>query len=141
MRSILKLQRYLLNFVRTIPLVQYKGIDSIKFRTSILDSLLEIGLDENFESPSFFLTSPFSFQWYLHLILTGACLACATGVKMVGLFTVACIGVATLIDLWRLLDFQRGLTVRLFGEFLIPVFLPFFFLFLIPNSVFFFCSF
>ena len=39
---------------------------------------------------------------------TGAAIACATGVKMVGLFTVATIGVATVIDLWDLADHKRN---------------------------------
>lgn len=39
---------------------------------------------------------------------TGAAIACATGVKMVGLFTVGTIGVATIIDLWDLADHKRN---------------------------------
>ena len=31
--------------------------------------------------------------------------------KMVGLFTVACIGIAVLFDLWELLDIRRGLSM------------------------------
>jgi dolichyl-phosphate-mannose-protein mannosyltransferase len=38
---------------------------------------------------------------------TGAAIACATGVKMVGLFTVGTIGMATIIDLWDLSDSSR----------------------------------
>ena len=34
----------------------------------------------------------------------------ATGVKMVGLFVVAAVGVATLYDLWDLLDINKGLS-------------------------------
>ncbi|KAI9098296.1 Dolichyl-phosphate-mannose-protein mannosyltransferase-domain-containing protein [Phlyctochytrium arcticum] len=56
----------------------------------------------------------FSAAWYFWLSATGFFLACTTGVKMVGLFTVAAIGVAVLIDLWNLLDIRRGLSLRQF---------------------------
>ena len=39
----------------------------------------------------------------------GASIACATGVKMVGLFTVATIGIATVVDLWDLADQKRNI--------------------------------
>jgi dolichyl-phosphate-mannose-protein mannosyltransferase len=52
---------------------------------------------------------PFSNAWWLWLSLTGVGLAFALGVKIgMGLFTLALIGVATLVDLWRLLDIKRG---------------------------------
>ncbi|KAJ3121116.1 hypothetical protein HK098_003965 [Nowakowskiella sp. JEL0407] len=50
----------------------------------------------------------FSFKWWLWLSLTGISLALTMGVKMVGLFAVATVGIATLVDLWRLLDIRRG---------------------------------
>lgn len=31
-------------------------------------------------------------------------------IKMVGLFVVSLVGLATIVDLWRLIDFRRGLT-------------------------------
>lgn len=49
-------------------------------------------------------------------MFTGVSLGLATGVKMVGLFTVGLIGIATLCDLWRLLDYRRGLTMREFTK-------------------------
>jgi dolichyl-phosphate-mannose-protein mannosyltransferase len=49
----------------------------------------------------------FTMEWWFRLLLTGVGLALCTGVKMVGLFTVAVVGVATLFDLWELLDYKR----------------------------------
>ncbi|KAI9012737.1 Dolichyl-phosphate-mannose-protein mannosyltransferase-domain-containing protein [Gaertneriomyces semiglobifer] len=57
---------------------------------------------------------PFTCDWYLWLALTGLGLALTTGVKMVGLLTVATVGIAVLYDLWDLLDIKRGLTMRQF---------------------------
>ncbi|KAI8850085.1 glycosyltransferase family 39 protein [Chytridium lagenaria] len=53
---------------------------------------------------------PFSANWWIWLAMTGVGLACTLGVKMVGLFTIASVGIATLVDLWRLLDFKRGVS-------------------------------
>ncbi|KAJ3125832.1 hypothetical protein HK101_005847, partial [Irineochytrium annulatum] len=52
--------------------------------------------------------NPFTFNWWYWLTLTGVGLGCTCGVKMVGLFAVATVGVAVLVDLWRLLDKRRG---------------------------------
>ncbi|KAI9351121.1 Dolichyl-phosphate-mannose-protein mannosyltransferase-domain-containing protein [Zopfochytrium polystomum] len=60
--------------------------------------------------------APFSFTWWLWLSLTGVTLALTLGIKMVGLFTMATIGIATLNDLWRLLDIKRGLSNREFAR-------------------------
>ncbi|KAI8585613.1 Dolichyl-phosphate-mannose-protein mannosyltransferase-domain-containing protein [Geranomyces variabilis] len=73
---------------------------------------------------------PFTPKWYLWLSLTGVGLACTTGVKMVGMLTIAAIGVAVLFDLWDLLDIRRGLTMRQFSRHfaaraLCLIFLPF----------------
>lgn len=43
---------------------------------------------------------PFSAKWYFWLVMTGASIGFVTGVKMVGLFATALIGVYTLADLW-----------------------------------------
>ncbi|KAJ3036664.1 hypothetical protein HDV00_002488 [Rhizophlyctis rosea] len=59
---------------------------------------------------------PFTFKWWFWLSMTGVSLALTTGVKMVGLFTVACVGIAVLFDLWELLDIRRGLTMRQVGR-------------------------
>ncbi|KAF9952125.1 hypothetical protein BGZ70_000719, partial [Mortierella alpina] len=56
--------------------------------------------------------SPFSVRWWSWLIATGVSIALTTSVKMVGLFTVATIGVAVLCDLWDLLDIRRRLTMQ-----------------------------
>ncbi|GBB86163.1 hypothetical protein RclHR1_01260034 [Rhizophagus clarus] len=58
----------------------------------------------------------FSNEWWVWLITTGVSLGLTIGVKMVGLFTVMTIGVAVLIDLWNLLDINRGLTMTQFRK-------------------------
>ena len=50
----------------------------------------------------------FTFAWWTWLTLTGVGLALVMGVKMVGLFTVATVGIATLTDLWYYLDIRKG---------------------------------
>lgn len=50
---------------------------------------------------------PFSFWWWSWLTLTGAGLGATVSVKWVGLFTIAMIGVATLMQLWELLGDTR----------------------------------
>ncbi|KAJ1913674.1 Dolichyl-phosphate-mannose--protein mannosyltransferase 4 [Tieghemiomyces parasiticus] len=56
--------------------------------------------------------TPFTRRWWTRLALTGVCLGLVTSVKLVGLLTVGMVGVAVLTDLWRLLDVERGLTIR-----------------------------
>ncbi|KAJ3131136.1 hypothetical protein HK101_004796 [Irineochytrium annulatum] len=60
--------------------------------------------------------NPFSFDWWFWLTWTGVALGCACGVKMVGLFTVATVGIAVLCDLWRILDIKRGTSVLTFAK-------------------------
>jgi dolichyl-phosphate-mannose--protein O-mannosyl transferase len=43
--------------------------------------------------------------------MSGFGLALVTQVKMVGLFLVASVGIATVIDLWELSDLKRGLSL------------------------------
>ncbi|TPX64456.1 dolichyl-phosphate-mannose---protein mannosyltransferase [Spizellomyces sp. 'palustris'] len=50
------------------------------------------------------------------LIILGIALACTTGVKMVGLLTIAAVGIAVLFDLWNILDYRRGLSLREFAR-------------------------
>eukprot|EP00124_Ichthyophonus_hoferi_P002044 Ihof_evm4s126 gene=Ihof_evmTU4s126 len=49
---------------------------------------------------------PFHYQWWKWLAITGASIACAFGVKWVGLFTIALIGVCTIVELWLMLGNQ-----------------------------------
>ncbi|KAJ3375100.1 hypothetical protein GGF31_005822 [Allomyces arbusculus] len=49
----------------------------------------------------------FSCAWWSWLAMTGISLGLVMGVKMVGLFTVATIGIAVLVELWYLLDYRR----------------------------------
>ncbi|KAI8895247.1 Dolichyl-phosphate-mannose-protein mannosyltransferase-domain-containing protein [Globomyces pollinis-pini] len=58
--------------------------------------------------------SPFSLKWWFWLAMTGVGLALVLGVKLVGLFTVATVGIATLFDLWDLLDVNRKLPMKTF---------------------------
>ncbi|KAG0210827.1 hypothetical protein BGX31_001807, partial [Mortierella sp. GBA43] len=60
--------------------------------------------------------NPFSARWWTWLLATGVSIALTTSVKMVGLFTVATIGVAVVWDLWVLLDINRGLSMKEFLE-------------------------
>ncbi|KAG8928634.1 hypothetical protein FRC03_012092 [Tulasnella sp. 419] len=58
----------------------------------------------------------FSPAWWGWMFATGTFLACTLGCKMVGLFTFFTIGAAVLVDLWQLLDIQRGLTMEQFAK-------------------------
>jgi dolichyl-phosphate-mannose-protein mannosyltransferase len=55
---------------------------------------------------------PFTFSWWFWLSMSGFGLALVTQVKMVGLFLVASVGIATVIDLWELSDLKRGLSLQ-----------------------------
>lgn len=74
---------------------------------------------------------PFSWFWWLWLLLTGVNLAGALGVKFVGLFVILLVGINTAWDLWRLLgdvhlslmDFAKHLAARVFGLIMMPLFL------------------
>lgn len=55
---------------------------------------------------------PFHRNWWLWLLATGVAIGGATSVKMVGLFTVALIGIATTMDLWELADYRRHISNR-----------------------------
>ena len=59
---------------------------------------------------------PFSKTWWFWLTMTGVGLALVAGVKMVGLFTVATVGIATLFSLWEILDIKRGYSMKYFGQ-------------------------
>ncbi|KAI0244306.1 Dolichyl-phosphate-mannose--protein mannosyltransferase 4 [Massospora cicadina] len=56
----------------------------------------------------------FTGRWWGWMLATGISLALTLSVKMVGLFTIATVGLAVMWDLWRLLDIRRGLTLREF---------------------------
>ncbi|KAI9022268.1 glycosyltransferase family 39 protein [Phycomyces nitens] len=74
----------------------------------------------------------FSVKWWSWLILSGVMMAMTLSVKMVGLFIVATVGVSVLVDLWRLLDLQRGLSMgKIMKHFLARVFA----LIIIPTAV------
>lgn len=51
--------------------------------------------------------NPFSLHWFIYLATTGFAIGCGISVKMVGLFTILTIGLATIFDLWELSDYQK----------------------------------
>jgi dolichyl-phosphate-mannose-protein mannosyltransferase len=54
---------------------------------------------------------PFSKAWWTWLCATGVALSFVMSTKYVGLFTFITIGGAVAVDLWNLLDYQRGLPI------------------------------
>ncbi|XP_077395910.1 protein O-mannosyl-transferase 2 isoform X2 [Festucalex cinctus] len=74
---------------------------------------------------------PFTAPWWFWMLLTGANLAGALGVKFVGLFVILLVGLNTVSDLWRLLgdldislvDVTKHLLARVMALILLPVFL------------------
>lgn len=50
---------------------------------------------------------PFSRRWYAWLVLTGLALGAVVSCKWVGLFTIATVGVLTIVQLWALLGDLR----------------------------------
>jgi len=72
---------------------------------------------------------PFSRIWWKWLILSGVSLGMVTSVKLVGLLTVASVGVSVLIDLWYYLDYRkttlrqfiRHFSARVLGLILVPL--------------------
>jgi dolichyl-phosphate-mannose-protein mannosyltransferase len=62
-------------------------------------------------------TRPFTKRWWTWLFLTGASLGAVLSVKWVGLFTIATIGVSTIVQLWDLLADLRLSLKSLFRHF------------------------
>jgi dolichyl-phosphate-mannose-protein mannosyltransferase len=60
--------------------------------------------------------APFSYNWWKWLLSTGVALSCVISTKYVGTFTFATVGTAVLVDLWNLLDFKAGLTLKQFAR-------------------------
>jgi dolichyl-phosphate-mannose-protein mannosyltransferase len=79
--------------------------------------------------------APFSRPWWKWLLLTGVSLSCVVSTKYVGVFTFLTIGSAVLIDLWNLLDYKKGLTLRQFGVHFLA---RFFGLIVVPFGIFLF---
>lgn len=59
---------------------------------------------------------PFTLPWWKWLTFTGVALSCTISTKYVGAFTFATVGLAVMIDLWNLLDYKAGLTLRQFTK-------------------------
>lgn len=86
-------------------------------RLILLDSMLVFFMVCSiFSYVKFYKTrnNPFSTKWWTWMVATGFFIGMTTSVKMVGLFTVATVGVAVLWDLWELLDIRRKLTMQEF---------------------------
>ncbi|PWA16458.1 hypothetical protein CCH79_00004545, partial [Gambusia affinis] len=74
---------------------------------------------------------PFTASWWLWLVLCGAALAGALGVKFVGLFVILLVGLNTAGELWRILgnlslslmDVAKHFLARVVGLILLPLFL------------------
>lgn len=78
-----------------------------------------------------FRKTPFSIDWYKWLFLTGVSLSCVISTKYVGVLTFFTVGSAVAIDLWHLLDYKTGLTIRIFfrhliARFVLLIVIPFF---------------
>ena len=75
--------------------------------------------------------APFSVDWYKWLFMTGVSLSCVISTKYVGVLTFFSIGVAVAVDLWQLLDYKTGLSIRQFfrhfiARFILLIVVPFF---------------
>lgn len=76
---------------------------------------------------------PFSLKYFTFLFICGFALGGAIGTKMVGLLTMATIGLMTLIDLWQISSFKKKLSFKnLFFKHLLTRFI---FLFVLPISI------
>lgn len=84
---------------------------------------------------STYRNQPFSKKWWKWLTLTGVSLSCVISTKYVGVFTFISIGVAVMHELWTLLDYRKGLTMRQFWKHFLARFLT---LIVIPFLIFLF---
>lgn len=67
--------------------------------------------------------TPFTVDWYKWLFLSGVSLSCVISTKYVGVLTFFSVGVAVACDLWNLLDYKTGLTLRQFSRHFIARFI------------------
>ncbi|GAA5816412.1 hypothetical protein MFLAVUS_009941 [Mucor flavus] len=59
---------------------------------------------------------PFTSSWWSWMSVTGVCMALTLSIKMIGLFVVASIGIAVIMDLWELLDTKYQLTKKTLAQ-------------------------
>lgn len=87
-------------------------------RLILLDSILVFAVTCTFYCYVRFykaqLRSPFSWEWYTWLYLTGLSLSFVISTKYVGVMTYAAIGIPVAFNLWQLLDVRAGLSLRTF---------------------------
>lgn len=67
--------------------------------------------------------TPFTIDWYKWLLLTGVALSCVISTKYVGVLTFFSVGAAVAVDLWNLLDYKTGLTLKQFSKHFIARFM------------------
>ncbi|EPZ34034.1 Glycosyl transferase, family 39 domain-containing protein [Rozella allomycis CSF55] len=85
----------------------------VQSRLILLDAILLFGIIFSTYSWTKFYklrNKPFEKDWWKWLTLTGLGLGLTLGTKMVGTFIIFVVGIATILDLWRLLDYRRGLS-------------------------------
>ncbi|GMM35172.1 dolichyl-phosphate-mannose-protein mannosyltransferase [Saccharomycopsis crataegensis] len=59
---------------------------------------------------------PFSVNWWKWLFLTGVSLSLVISTKYVGVFTFLMVGLGVFIELWNILDYRQGHTIKYFGK-------------------------
>lgn len=89
-------------------------------RLILLDSMLMLSVVQTLYFHLKFIShrkTPYTFSWWLWLTMTGVGLGAVMGIKMVGLFMVGSVGVATCVELWGILGRKGkiGLFWREFG--------------------------
>lgn len=60
--------------------------------------------------------APFSCGWWTWLLATGVSLSFVISTKYVGTFTFMTVGAAVVVDLWNLLDYRVGLSIKQFFQ-------------------------
>lgn len=88
-------------------------------RLILLDSTLIFSCAASFYSYVQFSRlrkTPFSKDWWKWLLITGFALSCVISTKYVGAFTFTTVGVAVLIDLWNLLDYKTGNSLKIVAK-------------------------
>lgn len=91
----------------TSLLVLFENAFVTQFRLILLDAYLAFGIAAAFTFYSLFREpgqTQFSKPWWTWLILTGVALGFTVSSKMVGLFTIATIGVLSVIEMWHMLS-------------------------------------
>eukprot|EP00123_Amoebidium_parasiticum_P004441 comp15747_c0_seq1/m.12955 comp15747_c0_seq1/g.12955 ORF comp15747_c0_seq1/g.12955 comp15747_c0_seq1/m.12955 type:complete len:767 (-) comp15747_c0_seq1:194-2494(-) len=92
-------------------LLLFENTHVTQSRLILLDSFLLFFITWSFYAYVKFTNQghrPFSFQWWAWLLATGVGLGCSVGVKYVGLFIIALVGLHTIHELWTLFTDTRN---------------------------------